>query len=481
MYSLNFVDKKFVNETFNKLHAQKRMKYINQFISHEYSIFVIWRTIFDFDNSKRKKRVIVNIRDFNKIIVIDSYFMSLQIDIIVAVIECRFIFVFDVVDFFHQWLVKLIDRHKLTIVSHREQKQFNVTIMNFKNFSSYVQRKIDAILRNLRDFIRVYVDDIVVFFNTFEKHMTHLHSMFQRLNFYDISLSLKKFFLSYFTIALLEQKIDVFDFITATNKLETIVKLDFSYILKNLKIYLNFTKWLREFVTFYAQKTNALQRRKILLLRQFSFNKKTIRKIYSNKTMINNFSIEKLKFYRFLQKTFNKTSFLMHFNSNRQFYINIDVFKRREFETIIYHFQIDVNLDKFKRNDIEFVLFLSRMLSEIETKYWFIELKMCDFVWIVCRIRYIIETIKNIIVMFTNHAINIFIVKQITMNSNNTNKLNLRFVRVSIDLSQFRLEMKYKSKKITLFSTFCLDWRQKTKRLNEILKILLIFTIIMKT
>ena len=380
MYSLNFVDKKLINNTFDKLHAQKRMKYINQSILHEYSIFAIWRIVFDFDDSKRKRRVVVNIRDLNKIIFIDSYFMSLQANIIVVVIDCRFISIFDVVDFFHQWLVKLADRHKLTIVSHREQKQFNVTIMNFKNFSSYVQRKIDAILRNLRDFIRVYVDDIVVFFNTFEKHMTHLHSMFQRLNFYDINLSLKKFFLNYLTIAFLEQKVDVFDFITATNKLETIVKLDFSYILKNLKIYLNFTKWLREFVTFYAQKTNALQRRKILLLRQFSFNKKTIRKIYSKKTMINNFSIEKLKSYRLLQKTFNKTSFLMHFNSNRQFYIDIDVFKRCEFETMIYHFKIDVNLNKFKRNDIEFILFLSRMLSEIEIKYWFTKLKMCDFV-----------------------------------------------------------------------------------------------------
>ena len=72
--------------------------------------------------------------------------------------------------------------------------------------------------------------------------MIHLHSMFQRLNFYDISLSLKKFFLNYLTIALLEQKVDVFDFITTTDKLETIVKLHFSYILKNLKIYLNFTE-----------------------------------------------------------------------------------------------------------------------------------------------------------------------------------------------------------------------------------------------
>ena len=58
-----------------------------------------------------------------------------------------------------------------------------------------------------------------------------------------------------------------------------------------------------------------------------------------------------------------------------------------------------------------------------------------------------IETIKNIIVMFTNHAINISIVKQIIMKSSNTNKLNLRFVRVSIYLSQFKFEMKYKSKK----------------------------------
>ena len=41
MYSLNFVNRKLVNETFDKLHAQKRMKYVSQFTSHDYSIFVI--------------------------------------------------------------------------------------------------------------------------------------------------------------------------------------------------------------------------------------------------------------------------------------------------------------------------------------------------------------------------------------------------------------------------------------------------------
>ena len=41
MYLLNFANRKLMNEIFDKLHAQKRMKYINQFISHDYLIFAI--------------------------------------------------------------------------------------------------------------------------------------------------------------------------------------------------------------------------------------------------------------------------------------------------------------------------------------------------------------------------------------------------------------------------------------------------------
>ena len=41
IYLLKLIDRQFVNETFNKFHKQKRMKYFNQLISHNYSIFVI--------------------------------------------------------------------------------------------------------------------------------------------------------------------------------------------------------------------------------------------------------------------------------------------------------------------------------------------------------------------------------------------------------------------------------------------------------
>ena len=125
-------------------------------------------------------------------------------------------------------------------------------------------------------------------------------------------------------------------------------------------------------------------------------------------------------------------------------YIDIDAFKRREFETIIYYFKSETNSNNSKRNDIKFILFLNRMLNETKTRYWFIEFEMIDLMWIIRRIRYIIKTTKIIIVVFTNHVVNTFIIKQIIFINNNTNKFNFRLIRVFIYLSQFRLDVKYR-------------------------------------
>ena len=101
IYSLEPTDRKFVNKTFDKLHKQKRIKYFSQPTSHNYPIFVMWRTVPDPENPERKKRVIINIKKLNKIAITDFYPMLLQSDITSSVADCRYIFVFDVADFFH--------------------------------------------------------------------------------------------------------------------------------------------------------------------------------------------------------------------------------------------------------------------------------------------------------------------------------------------------------------------------------------------
>ena len=134
--------------------------------------------------------------------------------------------------------MRLANKYKLIVMLHREQKQFNVTITNFKSSSFYVQLKIDVFLRVYRVFARVYVNDIVMFNYILKKYISHLYIVFQLFDNYDINLSLKKNFLKYFIVSLLSQKIDAFDLIIAIDKLKIIVKLNFFYTLKNLKIYL---------------------------------------------------------------------------------------------------------------------------------------------------------------------------------------------------------------------------------------------------
>ena len=55
-----------------------------------------------------------------------------------------------------------------------------------------------------------------------------------------------------------------------------------------------------------------------------------------------------------------------------------------------------------------------------------------------------IEVVKHTTVVFTDHAANTSIVKQITLTTSNTDKLNLRLIRASFYLSQFDLKIKYR-------------------------------------
>ena len=179
------------------------MKWIKNFIFFEYFVFVIWRTVIKDEKSIKKKRTVMNIRELNKIVVSDVYFMSIQIDITAAVADCKYISVIDAMKYFHQWKVKLKDRYKQIVISHRNQKQFNVIVMNFKNSFVYVQRQTNLFFKNMRKFARTFIDDIIIFSRIRKKHLKHLKTVFERLFFYDVIFSSAKVFLNFFSLILL--------------------------------------------------------------------------------------------------------------------------------------------------------------------------------------------------------------------------------------------------------------------------------------
>ena len=345
-------------------------------------------------NDTRKSRVVVDIRDLNKITKSDFYSLSLQSDIISAVIEFLYISTVDENDYFHQFKVRYKNRYKLTIISHRGQEQYNVALMSYKGSLSYVQRQTNKIFRFIRDFVKIYVNDIIAFSKTLSEHLEHLRRMFALFRQHRISLNLKKSFLDYLSVTLLEQRVNFLDLFTSEEKLKIIISLRFPKSLRKLETFLRLIRWLRSFIFRYAQRVNALQQRKIELIKTILKEFKDHARKRQSSISVYESTESEVKSFQDLQKAFSSLIFLIHFDFSRRLYIDLDVFKEWGFAVIIYHVVEDLE-NSFSRIDVQSILFLSKMLNQAEQNYWLIELKVVDIVWIIKKVRHMMESIKK--------------------------------------------------------------------------------------
>ena len=181
--------------------------------------------------------------------------MFSQTNIIAIVVEIKYIIVLNVLLYFYQWEVKSQNKHKQTIISHRDQEQFNVIIIKFTNSSIHVQRQTNRMLFECKNVIKLFINDIVIFFNNLENHLTHLKKIFIIFTKYEVILNFKKTYVEYFFLIIFDQIVNDFELITTKKKITIIINLIFSKTLKNLKYYLNFIEWLRLYVLLNVQVT----------------------------------------------------------------------------------------------------------------------------------------------------------------------------------------------------------------------------------
>jgi hypothetical protein len=280
IYSLNTNDRKMINDIFNRLQTQNKLKFTIIATSFAYSVFVVW-TI---KNDVRKERAIIDIRELNSLLISNVYSVSSQSEIIDDLLECKYFSILDVNAFFYQWKVHSNDAYKQTIVTHRDQKTFLILIMSNRNFVTYFQRQMNILLNDLRKFVKVYIDDIICRFKTFEKHLRHLRILFQIFLRKEIIINSLKTFLRYQSVILLEQCVNVLELITAKKKLKAIALLKFSENLTALERYLDLTNYLRDKMYFFVDVFKSLQKLKINLLKNSL--KENRRKKFINRTKI---------------------------------------------------------------------------------------------------------------------------------------------------------------------------------------------------
>lgn len=443
VYPLGLRDRQIVDKTFDELHKQGRLEWTSQPTPFSYPVFVVWK---DLPNEK-KGRPVIDIRGLNDLLVRDAYPVPLQSDVIARLRGCSHISVLDASSFFYQWRVHPEYRHLQTVVSHRGQETFLVPIMGNMNSISYVQRQIDRILREIKGFAQAYVDDIVCGSTSLSEHLSHLRQLFTLLVKFNVSISPKKAFLGFPDVRLLGQKVNSLGLATSEEKLKAISQLRYPQTLGGLEHYLGLTGYLRQYVHFYAQLARPLQDLKTKLLKEAP-TKGNPRKAYASKTALPQASLAEQTSFEELQEALSKACILVHFNPSWILWVDLDASKEFGFGAVIFHVKNNKKIEKGKwpsRTDMEPILFLSRLLTSAEKNYWPTELEIAGFVWVLKKIRHMVESSQHPAMIQTDHSAILDIMKQNSIvSTTSTMRMNVRLVRASQYLRQFNLEVRYK-------------------------------------
>ena len=111
-------------------------------------------------------------------------------------------------------------------------------------------------------------------------------------------------------------------------------------------------------------------------------------------------------------------------------------------------------------------MFLNRLLILSELKYWSTKLKLTELIWILRKIRHLIDFTNKLAIIYTNHEIFLAIVKQTSFSTSSTDKLNLRLVRTSDYIQRFDFVIRHKSNKLHLISNAFSKLSIKTNTTN---------------
>ena len=88
------------------------------------------------------------------------------------------------------------------------KKKFNVALINYKRLSLYIQRQTNKILRLFKDFVKIYIDNIIIHSRTLKKYLIYLRQLFNFFCNKRVNLITFKLYLKYSLIILLNQQIN---------------------------------------------------------------------------------------------------------------------------------------------------------------------------------------------------------------------------------------------------------------------------------
>ena len=188
----------FAKKTYEMSREQVTMikKYIDDMMSKNF----IRRNHFDYafsmfivKKSNENFWVCVNYRSLNALIIKNRNVSSLIKDTLTRLCFAKIYIKFDIIVVFNEIRVREDDQDKIVFITRYELFEYVVMSFEFCNALEIFQFFINETLRKYLDnFCIVYLNDILIYSNNFEKHQKHVHKVLDKLRKEHIYLNIKK-------------------------------------------------------------------------------------------------------------------------------------------------------------------------------------------------------------------------------------------------------------------------------------------------
>ena len=138
----------------------------------------------------------------------------------------------------------------------------------------------------------------------------------------------------------------------------------------------------------------------------------------------------------------------MYHNPDKVLWIDLNASKEFGFGAVAFHDTEGSSLPEGRwpsRTSMQPILFLSRLLTQAEKNYWPTELEIAGFVWVIKKLRHLVESSRAKVIIQTDHTAILDIMQQSSITStSSTMRMNVRLVRASQFFRQFRLVVRHK-------------------------------------
>jgi hypothetical protein len=313
-----------------------------------HSISLIEISMFFVFKKNEKLRLCVDYRNLNKIIRKNWHSLSLIIQMLNQLKDCRFFIKIDLTDAYNSIRIKKNDEWKTTFRIRYEHFEYLMMFFDLTNalitFQVYINKTFNELIN---DFCVMYLNDILIFFKNKESHVQYIQEVLKRLRANDLFANLEKCFF-------FKHEIDYFEFIISENditmnssKVNIIISWSMIKCFKNIQVFLNFVNFYRRFIARFSQLSAFLS--DMLKKMQAKIKKKSF------------LFIEKAKqIFDLFRNVFQYAFILTHFDSKFLIRLKTNAFDY-EIVNIISQLQFD--------EQWRFVAFFSRKIIFAKMKY----------------------------------------------------------------------------------------------------------------